>query len=198
MPSDRPATSKRNALILGDIDPARIPAALRGAIEGISLASYIFVEASKLDGIKRPAVLAWLRVAPRGFEHAEQKWSTRIAEALVRDATDFHEVYEELLGNALNCWARVVTPLEEDLEAWVTFRRHTKTHTPKLIAKLGLTRGDVVRLTRSWRARLADPEIAELAAKMINRPLEPMPKITVAPLVFPPSRNSTTPPPGSP
>ncbi|WP_437621384.1 hypothetical protein [Sorangium sp. So ce1151] len=172
-----------------NLDPSRVPEALRETSEDVSLAAYLIVEASRVDGLPLSDVLAWLGMRESLFARAEESWSDRVADELARDGADFDEMYEDLLGQALALWARPIGPLDCEVEAWITFQRHAlAADDPGEIARrAGLTPGDEMRLARLWRARLAAPELAAQAAAAWSGPLLPMPKLILSPLVFPPA-----------
>jgi hypothetical protein len=183
---DKPALRSELLLIL---ESPRLPEGLREPIEGVSLAAYLIVEAARLDGLPLPEVLAWLGVRESVFARAEEPWSERIANELARDEANFDEMYEDLLGQALALWARPITPLDREVEVWITFQRHAlATDDPGENARrAGLTPGDEMRLARLWRGRLAAPELAAQAAAAWSGPLLPLPKLTLSPFVFPPT-----------
>lgn len=165
-----------------------LPEALREPVGGVSLAAYLVVEASGLDGLPLPAVLAWLGLRGSVFERAEERWSERIADELARDGSALDGLYQDLVSRALSLWARRITPLDTDVEAWMTFQRHALASADpgEHARKLGLTPGDELRLARLWRERLLDPETAARAVAAWSAPIQPLPRLTVAPLVFPP------------
>jgi hypothetical protein len=179
--------STRDALLIPE--PSGLPEALREPIEGVSFAAYLFVEAARLDALPLAAVLGWLGVREGAFARAEEPWSERVADELARDGSHFDALYEDLLGRALSRWARPVDPLDRDVEAWMTFQRHTlAADDPGEIARrAGLTAGDELRLARLWRGRLAGPDIAERAGEAWSGPLPALPKLALSPIVFPPA-----------
>jgi hypothetical protein len=180
--------STRDALLYAQLAESRIPEDLRSPIERVSLASYLIIEAARLDGLPQAAVLSWLGVHEKDFARAHELWSDRVTDALAHGDGAFDALYEELLGRALFLWARRVDPLDRDVAAWVTFQRHAlEADDPDELARsAGLTPGDEMRLARYWRACLADPATAAAAEEAMSGPLAPMPKLAVTPFVFPP------------
>lgn len=178
--------STRDALLIPD--PSSLPEALRAPIGGVSLAAYLFVEASRLDALPLPAVLAWIGLRGSVFERAEEGWNDRLADALAGEGPELDLLYQELVSRALSLWARRIAPLDTDVEAWMTFQRHALASAdPGEHARgLGLTPGDELRLARLWSERLLDPAIAARAVAAWSAPIQPLPRLTVAPLVFPP------------
>jgi hypothetical protein len=178
--------STRDALLIPD--PSRIPEPLRAPIEGVSLAAYLFVEASRLDALPLPAVLAWLGLRVSVFDRVEERWSDRLADELARDGSELDVLYQDLLSRALGCWTRRVAPLDTEVEAWMNFQRHAlgSTDPGELARGLGLTAGDELRLARLWHERLLDPAIAARAVAAWTAPLAPLPHLALSPLVFPP------------
>jgi hypothetical protein len=179
--------STRDALLIPD--PARIPDTWRAPIEGVSLAAYLLVEASRLDGLPLPAVLAWLGLRESVFERAEERWSDRIADGLAREGSELDVLYHDLVSRALALWTRRTAPLDDEIEAWMTYQRHAlaAADPAELARKLGLTSGDELRLARQWRARLLDPAIAARAAAAWSSPLASLPGLSLSPIVFPPA-----------
>ncbi len=178
--------STRDTLLIPT--PSRLPEALRAPIEGVSLAAYLFVEASRLDALPLPAVLAWLGLRGSVFDRVEERWSDRVADELGRDGSELDVLYQELLDRALSIWARRIAPLDGEVEAWMGFQRHALASADpgELARGLGLTAGDELRLARLWRERLLDPEIAARAVAAWSAPLEPLPRLSLSPIVFPP------------
>jgi hypothetical protein len=179
--------STRDALLISE--PSRLPEAVREPIEGVSFAAYLVVEAARLDGLPFLTVLGWLGVRQRAFARAEELWSERVSDELAREGAHFDEVYEDLLTQALSLWARSIEPLDREVEAWMTFQRHAlAAEDPGAMARrAGLTVGDEMRLARLWRGRLATAEIAARAMAAWSGPLLPLPKLSLSPIVFPPT-----------
>lgn len=165
-------------------DPSVLPEKVREPISGISFATYLFVEAARLDEIPTQSVLVWLGVRESDFERAESTWSERVADEFERDESSFEELYEDLFGKALSFWTRSITPLDTDIQSWICLQRHLL-ESPDLARQLGLTSGDEMRLERLWRTRLSDPAVAFMAAETWASALSPLPKIIVAPSNFP-------------
>lgn len=181
--------SPRDALL--PVDPSTLPEAVREPIEGVSFTAYLLVEAARLDGIADRSVLSWLGVRETSFARAEERWSDLLSDELAREGGLFDEVYEDLVGRALSLWARAVDPLDHDVEAWMAYQRLALlAESPDEVAKkVGLTRGDEIRLARLWRRRLAESaDLAAIAAAAWSGRASPLPKITLSPLVFPPAR----------
>ena len=183
--------STRDTLLIPD--PACLPAALREPLDGVSFATYLFVEASRLDDLSLPAVLGWLGVRASAFAQVEARWSQIVADALADEALAFDALYDELLGRALACWPRPVDPLDRDVQAWIMFQRHAlASMDPGDVGRrLGLTAGDELRLARAWRGPLAIPETAARAASAWSSPLLPLPGLSLPKLLFPPALEST-------
>lgn len=177
------------------LDLSALPEPLGAPIAGVSLAAYLVVEAALLDDLPRATVLAWLGVGQAAFARAEPRFSERIFTELAREGAEFDEHYQRLLAKALSLWSRRVQPLDEHLEAWITYQRHAleapDPADPGAFARgLGLTPGDELRLDHLWQERLSDPALAARAAESWSLPLAPLPPLTLAPLVFPPREGS--------
>lgn len=161
-----------------------LPPSLRAPLGSVTLTHYVIVEASRLDGIDQEQILAWLGLSAEAFEAVEEGWSERIADALTAEGSTFDEVYEDLLGRALELWPRAVDPLDRKIEAYLTYQRHNL-ETEDLGQRLGLTTGDEIRLGRLWAARLADPEVAAQAQAASSVALPPLPEVVVVPVQLP-------------
>lgn len=178
--------STRDALLIPEL--SQLPEALRASVNGVSLAAYLFVEASRLDALPLSAVLAWLGLRESVFDGAEERWSDRVADELAREGSEFDALYQDLLSRALARWGRRIAPLDSEVEAWMTFQRHALAAADpgELARQLGLTAGDELRLAHLWRERLSRPDIAARAEAAWSSPLRPLPGLTLAPIVFPP------------
>lgn len=161
-----------------------LPQSLRAPLGSVTLTQYVIVEASRLDGIDQAQILAWLGLSAEAFEAVEEGWSERIADALTAEGSSFDELYEDLLGRALELWPRAVDPLDRKIDAYLTYQRHNL-ETEDLGQRLGLTTGDEIRLARSWASRLADPQVAALAHAASALPLPPVPEVVIAPIQLP-------------
>lgn len=183
--------STRDALMIPE--PAGLPDAWRAPIDGVSLAAYLVVEASRLDALPLRAVLAWLGLRESVFERAEERWSDRITDEMAREGSESDALYQDLVSRALSLWARRTPPLDTEIEAWMTFQRHALAAADPggLARKLGLTAGDELRLARLWSDRLRDPAIAARAASAWTAPLGPLPALSLSPIVFPPAPEPT-------
>ncbi len=179
--------SLRDALLIPE--PSQLPEALRASVDGVSLAAYLFVEASRLDALPLSAVLAWLGLRESVFDGAEERWSDRVADELAREGSEFDALYQALLSRALARWTRRIAPLDSEVEAWMTFQRHALAAADpgELARELGLTAGDELRLAHLWRERMLHPEIAARASSAWSALLGPLPRLTLSPLVFPPT-----------
>lgn len=178
--------SKHDRLVIADT--ALLPEILRRDANGVSFASFVLVEAARLDDIEDGRVLEWLDIPRSAFERAEEAFGECLMEALGSDHPDFEELYDELITRALSQWSRRLPPLDEHVEAWVTFQRHALvSEEPASFASAhGLTAGDELRLAALWRARMSDPAVVERATAAMAAPLPEKPVPLPAPLVFPP------------
>lgn len=124
------------------------------------------------------------------LERAEEIWSEPLSEAL---AEGFDAAYEELLGRAAMLWPRKTPPLDEAIEAWIAYQQHVVLAEAPTTARerLGVTRGDELRLGRLWRERIAsDPALQERAAVALeNARTLPEPRFAqrLGKVPFPPS-----------
>jgi len=134
---------------------------------GLTVEQYAGISAAIADGYPLDAVLANEGLAPKAWPEADTTWKQR----LVGDPATF-ESYRARLGEAEDWLGRKVTPLDDDLAAWMGFLGAYGAHTAPfdLLGGLGLGTGDLGRLQRRWQKRLAsDEELAKQAAELAKK-----------------------------
>jgi len=130
--------------------------------------------AAEQDGFAIDEILAVEGVSEEDWQEARE----RLLPAIVDDV-DAHARYQRALIDAQDRLACPVSPLYEDMRAWVAFL-HVAEGVPlqDLLDDHGLTANDVARLQRHWRDRFAgDPSLARQAGRL--RKAEPPPELGI-------------------
>lgn len=151
----------------------------------LTLAQYAAMLAGLAEGHELARVLAHEGIDPATWPDAAEAWAGRLAEA----ASDLQAQFDEHLGAAQDRYGRRLRPLDEDLRAFLDFRRRWSTDPdpPALLARLGVRLGEVARLSRLWSTRLAaDPALAEQAQAILPEEPGEMPAITPVAVELPP------------
>src|SRR5271170_6368030 len=131
-------------------------------VHGVSLAEYAAVLAGLAEGHQLGRVLAHEGIEPAHWPGAEEAWSDRLAEAAGAE-DDLQGAFDEHLAVAQDRYGRRLPPLDENLRAFLDFRRRWSmdANPHALLERLGLRIGEVARLCRLWSKRLAaDPALA--------------------------------------
>ncbi|MBW2525492.1 MAG: hypothetical protein JRI23_15000 [Deltaproteobacteria bacterium] len=133
----------------------------------VEIGHYAWITAALAEGFGLAEVLRIEGLERDLWNHAELAWRTRLAtEPTVQDdyRTHLAEAEDELGGQ--------VTPLGDDLEAWVLFLKIYGDHEApfELLAEQRLRPGDLARLQRKWANRLeADDKLVERAGELRER-----------------------------
>ena len=144
----------------------------------LTVEQYAGISAAIADGYPLDAILANEGMALKAWPDADIAWKQR----LVADPTTF-ESYRAKLGEAEDWLGRKVTPLDEDLAAWLGFLGAYAAHAAPfdLLVGLGLGMSDLGRLQRRWSKRLAeDQELARQAAELAKSKPSAVPKVSAA------------------
>ena len=144
----------------------------------LTVEQYAGISAAIADGYPLDAVLANEGMALGAWPDADIAWKQR----LVADPTAF-ESYRARLGEAEDWLGRKVTPLDEDLGAWLGFLGAYAAHAAPfdLLVGLGLGLSDLGRLQRRWSKRLAeDQELARQAAELAKSKPSAVPRVSAA------------------
>lgn len=142
----------------------------------LTVEQYAGISAAIADGYPLDAVLANEGLAPKAWPGADIAWKQK----LVADPAAF-ESYRRWLGEAEDWLGRKVTPLDEDLAAWLGFLGAYAAHAAPfdLLGGLGLGMSDLGRLQRRWSKRLAeDQELAKEAAELAKAKPSAVPRVT--------------------
>ena len=152
--------------------------------EGLTVEQYAGISAAIADGYPLDAVLANEGLAPKAWPGEDTAWKLK----LVDDPATF-ESYRAKLGEAEDWLGRKVTPLDDDLAAWMGFLGAYGAHQAPfdLLGGIGLGMGDLGRLQRRWTKRLAtDDELAKQAAELAKTKPTALPKVSAAKRVLRP------------
>ena len=144
----------------------------------LTVEQYAGISAAIADGYPLDAVLANEGLALKAWPNADIAWKQK----LVADPATF-ESYRAKLGEAEDWLGRKVTPLDEDLAAWLGFLGAYAAHAAPfdLLGGLGLGMNDLGRLQRRWSKRLAeDQELAKQAAELAKTKPRAVPKVSAA------------------
>jgi hypothetical protein len=145
---------------------------------GLTVAQYAGISAAIADGYPLDAVLANEGLGAKAWPAEDTAWKQK----LVGDPATF-EAYRAKLGEAEDWLGRKVTPLDEDLPAWLGFLGAYAAHKAPfdLLGGLGLGMSDLGRLQRLWQKRLeGDAELAKQAAELAKQKPSALPKVSAA------------------
>jgi hypothetical protein len=145
-------------------------------IHGVRLETYAGIQAALADGIPLEMVL-WQELVP------PSKWDAidiGYKELLTREPT-LMDRYTTLLAGAEDALGGDVSPLTEDLAAWIGFSA-ALSEDVQLLDKHHLTVSDLSRLARRWRARMEqDAELASSAARLAEESTVAPAKVQITP-----------------
>ena len=144
----------------------------------LTVEQYAGISAAIAEGYPLDAVLANEGLAPKAWPGEDTAWKQK----LVAEPAAF-ESYRVKLGEAEDWLGRKVTPLDEDLSAWMGFLGAYGAHQAPfdLLSGLGLGMGDLGRLQRRWQKRLAtDEALAKQAAELAKQKPRAVPSVSAA------------------
>jgi hypothetical protein len=157
-------------------------------LAGMSLMQYAAVVAALSEGFALEEVLAVEGVRGADWPRAAAAWRERLAEdAAKKGGGELFEKYSKELASAEDRLGRSVTPLGEDLDAWLAFlRAWSSAPTPAaILGELALTMNDVSRLQRSWAVRMAEDEPTRRRALALSKQeAKGLPSVQVEPAVL--------------
>lgn len=145
---------------------------------GLTVAQYAGIAAAIAEGHPLDAILANEGFAPGAWPGADTTWKLK----LVGDPATF-DSFRARLGEAEDWLGRAVTPLDDDLAAWMGFLGAYAAHAAPfdLLSGLGLGMSDLGRLQRRWQRRLdGDAELAKQAAELAKQRPSAVPKVSAA------------------
>lgn len=125
---------------------------------GVSLVQLAAVAAARAQGFSLEEVLHAEGLAPQAYRAADIAYKSRLVDAAQRErlATE----YQKELAQAEDRLGRKVSPLDEDVDAWVRFlgTYGTQSAPADWLTTLGLTLPDLSRLSRGWKTKLETDE----------------------------------------
>jgi hypothetical protein len=161
------------------------------------LAQYAGVLAALAEGHELGRVLAHEGIEAARWPDAERAWAEQLAESAGHGV--LIDTFDEHLAVAQDRYGRRLPPLDEDLRAFLDFRRRwaADPDPPALVERVGLRLAEVTRLCRLWSKRTAnDPALAEQTQAILRE--EPgylvLPTPVRLDLPPPPSASETAPP----
>jgi hypothetical protein len=141
-------------------NPPKSPAAPE---RGVPLVQVAAVHAAIAEGFAVSEVLACEGLAADDWGSADAAWRRRLAAS-----PEELRAYQESFVERQDALQRSVTPLDDDLHAWLVFQ-HAQVTSPALADQLGMTNADVARLERRWRQRVdRDPALARRAREIAD------------------------------
>lgn len=153
----------------------------------LALDRFAAVSAALAEGFPLADVLAIEGLDAAAWSDAETTWATRLS-------TDPVELtrYGEALGAAEDRLARKVTPLDDDVAAWVAFLAAFSTgDAAEVLAAHALGVNDLSRLHRRWAKRVeADRGVERKMAEHKRRGPGALPKVRVEPPRLRPSASA--------
>jgi len=162
---------------------------MSGAESALTLEEYAAVHAGQSSGYDLVEVLHDQSIASTVWDAGEAPWRDAIAADMVGEGA-LGAQYDRCLRRAYARYARRVEPLENDLEAWLSFfgkwSTHPRQHT--ILARVGLQAMDVLRLHEHWSSRFdEDADLREKRdALLLDPPAQgaeahPLPEVTTHP-----------------
>jgi hypothetical protein len=146
------------------------------ALHGLTLEQYAGVTAAQAEDFPLDAVLTSEEIDAPTWQLAGLAWKAKIVEAAQAGGALF-AAYREKLGIAEDCLRRRISPLDDDLSAWIGFLGAWSVHPApfEILTAFGLRMNDVARLQRGWSRRVAnDASLGEKMAEIAgNKPRAP-------------------------
>jgi hypothetical protein len=157
------------------------------AIAGISVAQYAGIVAAIADELPLDAALANEGIEPAAWRSIDASWK----EAIAGDGAGgpLFSAFTDKRAEAEDWLARSVSPLDDDLAAWMRFLAAYGKHPApfEFLERSGLRLSDLGRLQRKWARRFAEsPELEKRAAEIAKQPPKPLPPIAVGSLELKP------------
>jgi hypothetical protein len=156
---------------------APLPELRAPALHVVTLAQYAAMLAGVAEGHELARVLAHEGIDPARWPEAEETWAERLADEAGVES-ELLAQFDEHLAAAQDRYGRRLPPLDEDLRAWLDFRRGwmMDADPPALLRRTGLRTAEVARLCRFWSKRLeVDPALAEQAQAILSESPSEMP-----------------------
>lgn len=147
----------------------------RGSFERVkvevSLEQYATVIVGLEDRLPLGDLLVFTGLPRAAWPAAREGWEARVVADLAAGGALAEEL-EAAKVRALLGWPRPLPPLDEDLRAYLDFERaFAEAEDPEaFLANLGLSAADPLRLFGIWSPRLAAPDVAEQAVRVLAEP----------------------------
>lgn len=149
---------------------------------GVSLAQYAGIQAAVAQGFPLEQALANERLSARKWDRCRAAWTARLARE--GQGSPSSAALRDKLAEAARWLGRRVTPLEEDIVAWLSFLgAYAADPAPSaLLARLGLRDEDVQRLVLAWKRRTDEDEaLARKALEIVRKGPRAVPAVRVTP-----------------
>jgi hypothetical protein len=149
----------------------------------ISLKAYALVMAGLGAGISLRQATTHAGISIPQWEESSSLWQARLEESAATDLALLMEFDAALLLGKRDFDPRV-SPIDEDKQAWVCFRRHfvTSVDPVRFLAERGLTLSDYARTEADWSNRIAgNAELGASIQSLMQAPLEACPVVTLKP-----------------
>lgn len=133
---------------------------------GVSLVQLASVAAARAEGFSLEQILNAEGLEAEAYRAADIEYKRRLVEPDERDRLAAN--YTQELARAEDRLGRKVSPLDDDIEAWVRFlgAYGTQSAPAEWLVTLGLIPPDLSRLSRNWKQRLdADEGLRKKAEK---------------------------------
>ena len=140
-------------------------------LHGLTLEQFAGITAALAEEFPLDAVLANEEIDAPAWRLASPAWKAQIVEAAKGGGALF-AAYREKLGEAEDCLRRRITPLDEDMGAWLGFLGAWSAHPApfEILAGFGLRMNDVSRLQRGWSRQVEnDASLREKMAKVAGK-----------------------------
>jgi hypothetical protein len=132
---------------------------------GLTLRQYASVYAATSEGFPLELVLESEGLAPTEWTAIDEAWGEELAADLQADG-ELSDQFDLAMLEAQDQYRRPVPPLDNDLGGWLLFVRAwgAADDPVQYLHERGLGPNDLVRLHRSWSARLADDPVLQRQA----------------------------------
>lgn len=154
-----------------NVAPSRAPG-LPG-VEGVTLEQYAGVSAAVIEGFSLAAALEVEGIDGERWPGASLGWGRQLAKAGA--GGPLASKYRELVAFARGWLGREVTPLEDDLAAWLGFLNAWSAHPSPfdLLDELGMSPSDVSRIQGAWAQRIEQDDVRRRRRSGTSWPTSP-------------------------
>lgn len=158
-------------------------------VAGVPLSRYVAVYAATSEGFPLEDVLVHEGLDPACWPSVDTAWAREMLKSAEGDLALIDE-HDRRLLEAQERFRRRVTPLDDDLRAWLDFYR-IWTADPEPLVRLAawkLGRNDVLRIHRRWGERMdQDGTLRAQAFTILQEPPGDLPALDMDPSRLPPS-----------